>query len=538
MAGKKKNPNAQYAFIGLIVALLACVATGLIGSAKVLTGLGMFTLPEEQANAVNLAFQISIGLLTVGLAAYAILSPDSIRRFLSGRQARYGSNSLILTLAFVGVLIAANYIIYNNPDLLGAPWDFTEDKSNTLAPETLQILSTLPSQVTATAFYSQAINSAPAEELLQKFKNNSDGKFDYTFVDPDTNPLVARDAGITGDGKILLQMGDIKEIASTASEAELARAMIRIISPEPRVVYFLQGHGEATLNPGDEFSYSTSKSTLEEKNYIVNELNLLSESEIPADAQVIVIAGPQKPLTQGEVNLLKTFVDAGGSLVVMQDPRLLTDFGDSFDPLANYLEKDWGIVLNDDIIVDFSSQNPFNAYMNGYNAHPITQNLSESYIVIMPNARSLSTLPLESVDVVVTPLMVTADDSWGEVNLDPNAETVSEDEGIDTPGPLIMAVVGENLTTKGRILVTGNSLFAIDSNFDAYGNGNFFINSVDWTAEQENLINLTTRPQTQRVFTPPSQGRFLILALVMIVVIPGMVVFFGISSWIARRRRG
>ncbi|NJN79533.1 MAG: hypothetical protein HC797_03175 [Anaerolineales bacterium] len=262
---QKKNPNAQYAFIGLIVALIACIATGLIGSANVLTGLGLFTLPEGQADGLNLAFQISIGLLIIGLATYAILSPDSVRRFLTGRQARYGSNSLILTLAFVGILIAANYIIYNNPDLLGAPWDFTEDKSNTLAPETLQILATLPENVNAIAFYSGTINPTPAEELLQKFKNNSDGKFDFTFVNPDTDPIAARSAGITGDGKILLQMGDKKEIASSASESELAKTMIRLISGEARVIYFLQAHGEGTLNPSDERSYSVAKARLNQK---------------------------------------------------------------------------------------------------------------------------------------------------------------------------------------------------------------------------------------------------------------------------------
>lgn len=102
-----------------------------------------------------------------------------------------------------------------------------------------------------------------------------------------------------------------------------------------------------------------------------------------------------------------------------------------------------------------------------------------------------------------------------------------------------MAVAGENTTTKGRVLVTGNSIYAIDVNFDVYGNGNFFVNSVDWSAErQDDVINLTTRPQTQRVFLPPSQISFLILALLMIIVIPGLVVFFGISSWISRRRKG
>lgn len=541
MAGKKKNLNAQYAFAALIVALIACVATGLIGSSKILTGIGMFTLQDDQIETVNLAFQISIALVVLGLATYAILAPDAIRRFLTGRQARYGSNSLILALAFIGILFATNYIVYNNQDLLGAPWDFTEDKSNTLAPETLDILNALPENIKATAYYSNAINPQSAQELLQKFKNNSNGKFDYVFVDPNQNPIEVRQAGITGDGKILLQMGEAKEIASSASEAELARAMIRLINPTQRVVYFLQGHGEATLNPADERSFTTAQQTLEEKNYIVKPLNLLSETEIPADAEVIVVAGPQKPLSQDEVNMLKGFVDKGGSLIVMQDPRALTEFGTAYDPIAKYLRQDWGIIINNDLILDFSgtTDNQLNAVSESANMHPITQNLSQNYAVIMPNAQSISTEPLDSVDVVVTPLILTSANSYGETKLDVSeGEQIQYDEGIDNIGPLNMAVAGENLTTKGRVVVFGNSLFAINAYFDVYGNGNFFINSLDWAAEQENLINLTTRPQTQRIFLPPSQLRFLILGVVMIIVIPGMVVFFGISSWIARRRRG
>ena len=58
MAGNKKNSPAQYAFIGLILALLACVSTGLIGAAKGMLAIKMFTL--ENTNGLNLALQISV----------------------------------------------------------------------------------------------------------------------------------------------------------------------------------------------------------------------------------------------------------------------------------------------------------------------------------------------------------------------------------------------------------------------------------------------------------------------------------------------
>lgn len=536
MAGKKKNQNAQYAVIALIVALVACIASGLIGFANLLGSLGMFPLPDNIQEGVNLALQISIGLLIVSLAISAILNPDAVRRFLTGRQARYGSNSLILTLAFVGILIALNYIVFKNSDLLGSPYDLTEDKSNTLAKETLQILSTLKEPVKATAFFATNSSTSSAEELLAKFKNNSDGKFSYDIVNPDLDPVAARAAGITGDGKVLLEMGETKEVANFASETEIARALLRLISPGERVVYFLQGHGEIPFESGD-MTYGTVKSTLEAKNYTVNSLNLLTTREIPEDALAIIIAGPQKPVSADEVKLLKSYVEKGGSLVVLEDPIFFTGFGDSPDPLADYLVNDWGITLNKDVIIDGSNpNNPYAAVSQRYNAHAITQGLSENLIVIMPQARSL-TIAGEKENVTQTGLISTAENSWSRpnenVNDDPNFNSET-----DTPGPLFMAVAGENSATQGRVVVVGNSLFAIDGNFDVYGNGNFFVNSVDWAAEQEDLLNLTTRQSTPRTFTMQQDWRMLVLVVIMVIVVPGMVVFFGVSAWLSRRRRG
>ncbi|MBI5965246.1 MAG: GldG family protein [Chloroflexi bacterium] len=535
MAKKQKNTAAQYAFIGLILAALGCLSTGLIGIAKGMLAINMFTL--DNADSLNLALQISIGVLVIGLAAYTLMTPDTVRRFFTGRQARYGSNSLIMTVAFVGIIFVANMLAYQNPDFLGAPWDLTEDKSNTLAPETLQALATLPGKVTATAFYSINLNSASAEELLLKFKTNSKGNFDYKFVDPDQDPLAAREAGITGDGKILLQMGETKEIAPSASESELTRALIRLISPEARVVYFLQGHGEPSLSAGGEISFSIANSTLESKNYTVKTLNLLSTNVIPEDALTIIIGGPLKPLAGSEVSLLKKYVDAGGSLVVMENPNAITEFGDSPDPLAEYLTSDWGITLNNDIVIDLvNTQNPLQAVSSQIGQHPITQNLTQNYIVILPQARSIS-VGTAPENVTLTPIIMTTENSWGETELVSN-ETPEFSPEKDNPGPLNLAVVGENTATQGRVVVFGNSLYATDQVFDAYGNGNMFINSVDWAAEQESLINITPRTQTPRAYIPPTQGRFLVLVIVSVFVLPGMIVFAGISSWLSRRKRG
>jgi ABC-type uncharacterized transport system involved in gliding motility auxiliary subunit len=427
----------------------------------------------------------------------------------------------------------ANVLAFQNPK----QWDATEDKQNTLAPETIQALKSLPEAVNAIGFYSTNLSTESADKLLSNFKANSNGKFDYQFVNPDTNPVAAREAGITGDGKIMLAMGDRKEIAAFATETELTKSLIKLISPEARSVYFLTGHGEANIESG-EISMTIAKQTLESKNYTVNSLNLLAENKIPEDALAIIIPGPMKPVSDQEVRLLKQYVDAGGALVVMQNPNIATDFGNFPDLLAKYLADEWGIILNNDIIIDLNSQQPLNAISASASQHPITQNLSGNYIVIMPQARSIS-IGSGIEGVTQTGLIFTSPNSWGEMNFTTAEGTqISFDPEEDLPGPLTMAVAGENATTKGRVVVFGNSAFATDQVFDTYGNGNMFINSVDWASEQENLINITPNTPKARTFVQPSQLQWIIILLGSVIVIPGLIVLAGVSTWLARRRQG
>jgi ABC-type uncharacterized transport system involved in gliding motility auxiliary subunit len=355
-------------------------------------------------------------------------------------------------------------------------------------------------------------------------------------VNPDTDPVAAKEAGVTGDGKILLTMGERKEIAGYASETEITKALYRLINPEPRVIYFLTGHGEASLESGQN-GLSLAKQNLESKNYTVKSLNLLAENKIPEDALTIVIAGPMKPVSEQEVKLLKSYVDGGGSLIVMENPTIVTEFGASSDPLADYLTKDWGITLNNDIIMDQSSQQLLYAVSAAAGNHPITQNLSQNYIVIMPQARSIS-VQLGMENITAVELLLTSSNSWGETNFtSAQAGQVSYDPE-DLPGPLVMAASGENSQTQGRVVVFGNSLFATDEGFDAYGNGNIFANSLDWAAFQEDAISVTPYTPTTRTFIAPDQLRWIIILLGSIVILPGLVIFAGISTWLARRRQG
>ncbi len=530
---KKKNTAARYAGLGLALALLAAIATLLLIAVQGLRALKLFSPARPEL--ISQATAVSAGLLVIGLALYAILNPAAVRRFLAGRQARYGSNTLIMSLAFAGILITVNVLAYQNPQSL----DLTEDKQHTLAPESIRALEALPEKVTAIAFYSSQMSSDSARTLLNNYKENSKGKFDYRFVDPNQDPLLARQYGITGDGKIVLIMGQASEIASYASESEIVQALLRLMSPEQRTVYFLTGHGEGDINGSGDTAFSSARQTLEKKNYSVKTLNLAAENKIPEDAKAIVVAGPLHPLLDQEVTLLKEYLDKGGSLIVLENPTPFTDYGTSPDPLGAYLKNEWGIGLDDDVVVDTTSNQPLFAISSAFSStHPITAHMTT--LAILPQSRSLSLSDPAPQGVTLTKLILTAQQSWGETDFEllKNSQQARFDPAGDIPGPLTLAASGENLTTQGRVVVFGNSVFASDSLFDRYANGDIFVNSVDWAVRQANLVNITPRQPITRTFNPPSQIQFVLILLTSIVVMPGLVVGLGISTWLARRKRG
>ncbi|MBI3738957.1 MAG: GldG family protein [Chloroflexi bacterium] len=531
---KKKNSSARYAFIGIIIAIVGCIATGLLALVQGTIALSLYTPPNPET--IKVWLSISAAVLVVGLATYAVLAPDTVRRFFTGRQARYGSNALIMALAFLGILFVVNMLTFQNPKVLV---DMTENKQHTLAPETLQALANLPDKVTAIAFFSTNTPRDTAAQLLSDFKSNSKGKFDYRFVDPNSDPLLAKQYGVTGDGKIVLTMGKASETAAYADETELDRAMIRLISPQARVIYFLTGHGEPDINGTDNSALSRARETLETKNYTVKTLNLAATNKIPDDAKAIVIAGPQNPLLDQEVSLLKAYVNKGGALVIMEDPTPFTNFGTNPDPLAGYLKSDWGISFDNDVVIDTTSQQPLYAISSQYNtSSSITQHMTS--VTIMPQSRSLTLSQTPPQGVTIAPLILTATQSWGETDLAGLQENkqISFDAATDIPGPLTVAATGENSSTNGHVAVFGNSIFATDKGFDAYANGDIFINSVDWAAQEQSLINITPKTPVTRVFNPPQSLQLIIILLSSVIVIPGLVVVAGISTWVARRRQG
>lgn len=520
----------QYAPWVAIVGLLGLIVAAILGIIQ-----REFTTPV----------QVSLAVGILGLALAGLLNPEAVQGWLGTRQARYGGNVLVMTVAMFGIVGVLNYLAFKNPQ----QWDWSADQASTLAPETRDALKQLPQPVIAIGFYTNRFSAAArsnAEALLKRYQIEAQGQFDYEFHDPEQEPALAQQYNITTDGKIILTMGDQREELTFADEATITGALVRLTHPTKRVIYFLIGHGEREIDDSGNNGLTYIVDVLKKQNYEVMPLNLQVTTTVPADARALVIAGPQIPVTPEEVTLIGEYLQRPGSgLVVLLDPPLeglqtRTKPGE-VEPLADYLSARWGLILPQNVVVDINSSlpnQPFVPVSYEYGAGSITNRL-QSIATLFPLARSVKmaedaaqTFP----NLRYTELVKTSQDAWGETDLANLSAAGAEEGAEDTAGPLLIGAAAEDTTAKSRVVVFGDSDFVANSLSNRGVQAQLFANSVNWATTEESLINLTTKPLTTRTLDLIDDLTLRLIFFFTVIVMPLSVLIAGGIVWFQRRR--
>ena len=232
--------------------------------------------------------------------------------------------------------------------------------------------------------------------------------------------------------------------------------------------------------------------------------------------------------------MLEAYTDKGGALIILEQIPPLSSLSTAPIPLADLLAK-WGISIDDDIVVDPTSATPPFVFADtqNYGQHPITAKLRGFNQPFLPGRSiHLGTAPD---GVILTALAQTDPSAWGETDL--KSTTASFDPTVDVKGPLVLAAAAENSTTKGRLVVFGDSAFAADLYYKQ-GTGGILINAIDWAANQQDLIGLTPKNNIARTFNPPDTLGLIGIVLSSICLIPLLVIGAGLGAWYTRRRRG
>ncbi len=513
----------------------------IIGGLGLLAAIAIYLLQRQ----LNVAVQASLVVGLLGLAVAILLDPGTLQSWAGRRQARYGGNVLLMSVALLGILVVVNYLATKNTQ----QWDLTANKVNTLAPETQQTLQNMSAPVKAIGFYLASSSGAQttAKNLFEQFRVASGGKFTYEFHDPNTDPTLARQYKIIADATTVLVMGDHQETIATASEDQIDGALVRLSHPAKRTVFFVTGHGEAAIDGTDPNGLSTVISLMKNQNYDIQTLNLAVTTTVPVSATAVVIAGPKVPLTADETGRLADYLQKGGAVVVMQDPLIETQLPFSTtEPLVNYLATSWGVKFENDVVVDlnnsYQSQGqavPFYPLSKSYGSSAIVSKL-QSIQTVFPVARSV-TIPKPGSDVSSTTyseLVKLDPGAWGETNMASFSQTSSGPslDAADVQPTLAVAVSAQNSVTKARLVAIGDSTFATNQWSNAGADANLLMNSIDWATSDETLINVTPRTPTQMTLSLTNALTINAIFVLVVIVMPLLVLILGGVVWFQRRR--
>ena len=515
---------------------------GWIGTALVLVALAIRLLRPEWNTYATWAAWGGLGLVVL----YTLGQWREIVAYFRQRHARYGAIATVGVIVALAIAVAVNYVASRQ----NKRWDFTANRQNSLAEQTIKVVQSLDAPVKFTVFDKQT-EFERFRPRLEAYAYTSP-RISVEYIDPDMKPVEAKNAGIEQYGTVVVNYKDKTERVTSDSEQDLTNALIKAMSTMERKVYFLQGHGEREPNKTERDGYSAVSGSLRKDNYMVERLVLAQMKEVPDDATVVLVPGPTSDILPTEAEALRRYLAKAGKLFVMLDPPI----GANAAPMPNLegILKEWGITPGRNVVVDISgaTNDPSMAVAATYPQHAITETFRT--ITVYPLARGIEADEASTNGRVATKFVETTRGSWAEANLASltgDAGVSMDEAGGDKPGPVALAVAvsapvqgaaapstpapSEAPKPETRVVVFGDSDFASNAYAGgALGNVNLFANTISWLAQQENLIAIRpTEASDRRVTMTPQQQT--LAAIASIFVLPGLVFAAGIFTWWRRR---
>lgn len=450
---------------------------------------------------------------------------------MNARQQKYSIYSTVYIIVIIGVLGIANYLANKN----NKTFDTTANKRYSLSEQTVKIVKGLDKEVSIT-YWDNQDGFTPARDLLGQYTILS-SKLKVEYIDALKKPALARAAGISNLGTIIIEANNKREEAKGLTEEQITSAIVRVLKGTERTVCFAQGGSEKQLDRSERDGYTAVKEMIERDNYKVDSVNLLETSEIPASCSLLIVPGPKFDYPAAAVETLKKNVETGGKALFLLDPPFNVDKLKIAEnkALVDALAQ-WGVTLHKDLVVDLSrvGQMMGGAVLaNRFDPHPIVREMS-GRPVVMTFPRSLEGKSTDK--TTVENLFSSLSSSFALTNL--NKAELEPNLDTDKRGPFAMAVAGTYRTGQegkdGRFVVVGNSSFIDNGNIQLYGNSDLFLNMLAWLSADEDLISIRPKdPEDRRIQL--DQGQMNTVIVVSQFVLPLIALGGAVYMWRKRR---
>lgn len=501
-----------------------------------------------------------------------------------GRHLRAGFNVLISVVGALAILVAVNYLSLRHY----ATADWTAGGLFTLSDKTLKVLESLEKDVEMHVVWSkQDPTYSKLKGIVDRYAAASK-RVSVEIVDPDLSRerlelligqygakltdlgggAMAMEASVivvSGDNVKFTGAPDFEDQAmgsmagedpdsgSSGFKAEqaLTSAILTVTSGKQSKLCFTQGHDERSLSGFGAEALGHIKDALTQDGLKAEPLTLLGASRVPESCDAVVVAGPSRAFLDEEAQLLVTYVDKGGKLLLLLDPVAKTD---SVAPTG--LEKlcaDRGIKLGADFIVETDprrlvSQSPLTFLASEITGHAAVKHLvlpdgaaadQQAYPVVFTTVRSLS--PKDGASVIAEPLAKTSADAFGETDIASLVTgTAMPTKGSgDIEGPLTLAMAatlaGPDGKSHGELVVVGDSDFLAQELFVSAGlaNRDLWSGLVGHLVAKQELVSIAPKDPKAASLSLSEDD----LQRIVVVLIASVLVFIVLGVMVYMRRR-
>jgi len=472
-------------------------------------------------------------------------------------------------------------------------WDWTGAKLYSLSEKTEKVLDGLAKPIEVTLFLQPSSSLYDAsKELLERYAARS-REISLREVDPERNlaeaqslvdkyqiqslNVVVFDAG--DDRRVVeesaladydysgMQFGQQPTMKGFKGEEAFTSAIVELVENKKPRVLWTSGHGEASLDDFGPEGISKLKDFLGKENLEMTEWASLGQPDVPAETDLVVIAGPRANFVQPELEAFDRYLDAGGRMLVMLDPELDGKGGLIQTGLEPWLATR-GVDVGANLVVDPSATLPFygaeTIFVNATGRSPVVESLMQANLpVIFALSRSVRVGAVPA-DYEGATLLQTSAEGWGEVDLanlrgvekgdadvggpvpvgvvvaakdSEKPEPFDEDDlGIDEEAPEEPAAgATADAAPKWRLVVFGDSDFARNGQIANVGNPTLASNAFNWLLERKELLGIgPKKPEQVRLTLTPDQLSAITWGT--LAGMPALAIVAGVFVWRRRRR--
>lgn len=522
---------------------VARIASGVGAGALAASGISLAAGGEITTLTGVLAL-IGIG----GLALWMSLAPDDFRSLITGRQAVYGSNSILSSVLVVAITVLVYWLSSGS----GVAVDLTSLRYYSLKSDVRPVLQNLSQPIQITAFYTRLNLGAKSAEapILRMFQDAAPDKVRIVYVDPDEQPLVAQNFNLTESYGIyvsyLLPSGapdtransTVKMRGTFANEKWIAEAILQLQAQGKFKIAFSIGGGEISIDT----DATGIRDGLTNVGIQVGTIDLANQ-DLNAEVTALVILGRWSDFDEAQTAKIGEYLAGGGKLLLMAEPGYdsrvrLMNSDDS--PLAKYLWQTWGIRPHHDIVFDPVSYDTSSYYVRAaryLEGHPIVSKdetgTAARPLFVIAQSWEVTDAPNVSAKVIYQ----TSDEAFGKTNLQEVAANPDRavKEITDVYGPLNLVVAAENTVNGARVVVMGDSDWVRNDQIVAFDGQYLWTNLIDWLTNF--LERITVNPVSIGLPLNVSGAELNLTNMISVLILPGVVLLTGILIWWRRSHR-